>query len=480
MRLWDFLLFWLFLQKKFMTLIRSISGIRGTIGGKPGEGLTPVDILKYSASFGTWVLNNTKLDCASIVIGRDARVSGEMVNHLVIGTLLSLGIDVVDIGLATTPTVEMAVTDEKADAGIIITASHNPGEWNALKLLNNKGEFISDIEGKKVLEIAEKAEYNFRTADKVGKYFVHVNYHKKHIAKILQLKMVDIEAIRKANFNVVIDCVNSVGGIAIPDLLKELGVKKVHKLYCEPNGIFPHNPEPLPENLQAISESMLKLKADVGFVVDPDVDRLAIVNEDGTMFGEEYTLVAVADYILSQKTGSTVSNLSSTKALQDVTEMYGGKYFTSAVGEVNVVEMMKKTNAVIGGEGNGGVIYPELHYGRDALAGIALFLSHLAKKKLKCSDLRKLYPSYHISKNKIQLSGDDNIGKILAGMKAEYSSFPINETDGIRIDFPDGWVHIRSSNTEPILRIYSEHKELILAEEMANKIIKSIKNITVS
>lgn len=461
-----------------MTLIRSISGIRGTIGGKPGEGLTPVDILKYSASFGTWVLDKSKLDCASIVIGRDARVSGEMVNHLVTGTLLSLGIDVIDIGLASTPTVEMAVTAEKADAGIVITASHNPGEWNALKLLNKKGEFISDIEGKEVLEIAEKGDYNFRTADKVGKYFVHVNYHKKHITKILQLKMVDIEAISKADFSVVIDCVNSVGGIAIPHLLKELGVKKIHKLYCEPNGIFPHNPEPLPENLQEISESMLKLKADVGFVVDPDVDRLAIVNEDGTMFGEEYTLVAVADYILSQKLGNTVSNLSSTKALQDITQKHGGKYFASAVGEVNVVEMMKKTNAVIGGEGNGGVIYPELHYGRDALAGIALFLSHLAIKKLKCSDLRKLYPSYHISKNKVQLSEDDNIGKILAGIKGEYNSYHINETDGIRIDFPDGWVHIRSSNTEPVIRIYSEHKDLAIAEELANKIMASIKNLS--
>ena len=461
-----------------MTLIRSISGIRGTIGGKPGEGLTPVDILKYSASFGTWVLDKSKLDCASIVIGRDARVSGEMVNHLVTGTLLSLGIDVIDIGLASTPTVEMAVTAEKADAGIVITASHNLGEWNALKLLNKKGEFISDIEGKEVLEIAEKGDYNFRTADKVGKYFVHVNYHKKHITKILQLKMVDIEAISKADFSVVIDCVNSVGGIAIPHLLKELGVKKIHKLYCEPNGIFPHNPEPLPENLQEISESMLKLKADVGFVVDPDVDRLAIVNEDGTMFGEEYTLVAVADYILSQKLGNTVSNLSSTKALQDITQKHGGKYFASAVGEVNVVEMMKKTNAVIGGEGNGGVIYPELHYGRDALAGIALFLSHLAIKKLKCSDLRKLYPSYHISKNKVQLSEDDNIGKILAGIKGEYNSYHINETDGIRIDFPDGWVHIRSSNTEPVIRIYSEHKDLAIAEELANKIMASIKNLS--
>lgn len=475
---WDFLIFWLFLRKKYMTLIRSISGIRGTIGGKPGECLTPFDILKYSASFGTWVLDKSKHDCASIVIGRDARVSGEMVNHLVIGTLLSLGIDVIDLGLATTPTVEMAVTAEKADAGIIITASHNPGEWNALKLLNNLGEFISDIEGRKVIEIAEKGDYKFRTAEKIGKYFVHINYHKKHIEKILDLELVDTDSIKKADFSVVIDCVNSVGGIAIPDLLEKLGVKKVHKLYCEPNGIFPHNPEPLPENLQTISESMVKQKADVGFVVDPDVDRLAIVNEDGSMFGEEYTLVAVADYILSRKKGNTVSNLSSTRALQDVTENYGGKYFASAVGEVNVVEMMKKTNAVIGGEGNGGVIYPELHYGRDALAGIALFLSHLAKKKMKCSDLRKIYPSYHISKNKIQLNENVQIDEILAGIKQEYASYKINEADGIRIDFSDGWVHLRKSNTEPIIRVYSEHQDLLKAEEFASKIIKSIKNLS--
>jgi phosphomannomutase len=459
-----------------MTLIRSISGIRGTIGGKPGEGLTPFDILKYSASFGTWVLDKSKNDCASIVVGRDARVSGEMVNHLVVGTLLSLGIDVIDIGLATTPTVEIAVTSEKADAGIIITASHNPGEWNALKLLNNYGEFITDFEGKKVIEIAENGEYKFKTAEKIGKYFVHINYHKKHIEKILELELVDSDSIKKADFSVVIDCVNSVGGIALPDLLDKLGVKKVYKLYCEPNGIFPHNPEPLPENLQAISEAMIKLKADIGFVVDPDVDRLAIVNEDGTMFGEEYTLVAVADYILSHKKGNTVSNLSSTRALQDVTEKYGGKYSASAVGEVNVVEMMKNTNAVIGGEGNGGVIYPDLHYGRDALAGIALFLSHLAKKKIKCSELRKIYPSYYISKNKIHLTESVRIDKILDAIKQEYASCKINEADGIRIDFPDGWVHLRKSNTEPIIRVYAEHRELLKADELANKLLRSIKN----
>lgn len=475
--LWEFFLIWLFLQKKIMPLIRSISGIRGTIGGQPGEGLTPVDILKYSAAFGTWVLGKAENNCAKIVIGRDARVSGEMVNRLVTGTLLSLGIDVVDLGLASTPTVEIAVPLEKANAGIIITASHNPGEWNALKLLNHFGEFISEKEGKKVLEIAEKGSYEFKPAKDLGKYSVRNDYNNKHISKVLQLNLVDKEAIKKAELTVVVDCVNSVGGIILPDLLRQLGVKKIIELYCEPNGEFPHNPEPLPENLGAISDSVVSNNADVGFVVDPDVDRLAIVNEDGTMFGEEYTLVAVADYVLSHQKGNTVSNLSSTMALQDITVKHGGLYYASAVGEVNVVEMMKKTSAVIGGEGNGGVIYPELHFGRDALVGIALFLTHLAKSKLKCSQLRKLYPQYHISKNKIQLTTEINIDKIFNGIKTKYASFPVNETDGIRIDFPDGWVHLRKSNTEPVIRIYSENENSAKADSMADEIIQAIKSM---
>ncbi len=458
-----------------MTLIRSISGIRGTIGGNPGEGLTPIDILKYTASFGTLVLRNSNRNCASIVVGRDARVSGEMVSRLVTGTLLSLGIDVIDLGLASTPTVEIAVPVERADAGIIITASHNPWEWNALKLLNSSGEFISDGEGQKVLELAEKGEFVFVDIKRLGKYITHTNYHKVHIQKILDLKIVDTEAIKKAGFSVAIDCINSVGGIILPDLLQQLGVKTIHEIYCEPNGLFPHNPEPLPEHLTEISQTVVKSKADVGFAVDPDVDRLAIICEDGSMFGEEYTLVAVADYVLSHRKGNTVSNLSSTRALRDVTEKHGGSYTASAVGEVNVVDTMKKTDAVIGGEGNGGVIYPPLHYGRDALAGVALFLSHLANSKLKCSELRKSYPSYHISKNKIQLGKGVQLDRILERIREAYKSFPINETDGLRIDFPDGWVHLRKSNTEPVIRIYSENRDLSKAESQADEIINSVK-----
>ncbi len=461
-----------------MTLIRSISGIRGTIGGKAGEGLTPVDILKYTVSFGIWVRRKSLKDYARIVIGRDARTSGEMVKHIVIGGLNSLGIDVIDLGLATTPTVELAVPSEKADAGIIITASHNPGQWNALKLINQLGEFISDEDGRQVLEIAEKGDYDFYPAEKLGKYFFNNDYHQIHIDKILQLKIVDTDAIRKSNFTVVIDCVNSVGGIVLPRLLKELGVNVVHELYCEPSGLFPRNPEPLPENLGDIAEAVKKNKADVGFVVDPDVDRLAIINEDGTWFGEEYTLVAVADYVLSHVKGNTVSNLSSTMALKDVTQRHGGSYFASAVGEVNVVQMMKETNAVIGGEGNGGVIYPELHYGRDALAGIALFLSHLATSKIKCSELRKLYPDYHISKNKIQLTDSIQIGKIFEAVKTQFKSFPVNESDGMRIDFPDGWVHLRKSNTETIIRIYAENKDLQKAENWVDEIKTIVKNLS--
>lgn len=457
-----------------MTLIRSISGIRGTIGGKPGEGLTPTDILKYTASFGTLVLRDSNRNCATIVIGRDARVSGEMVNHLVTGTLLSLGIDVIDLGMATTPTVEIAVQIERADAGIIITASHNPGEWNALKLLNRSGEFISDALGRQVLTLAEKEDFDFVDVKSLGKYFTHANYHKVHIQKILDLKIVDTKAIKKAGFSVAIDCVNSVGGIVIPELLKQLGVKTIHEIYCEPSGLFPHNPEPLPEHLAEISKTVVQKKADVGFVVDPDVDRLAIVNEDGTMFGEEYTLVAVADYVLSNTPGNTVSNLSSTRALEDITVKYGMKYTASAVGEVNVVDKMKETNAVIGGEGNGGVIFPELHYGRDALVGIALFLTHLAKKDGKCSDLRKQYPNYSISKNKVHLSEEMNLDEVLHTIKKNYSQFPVNETDGLRIDFPDGWVHLRKSNTEPVIRIYSEHRTQAEADKRAQEFVESI------
>lgn len=460
-----------------MTLIRSISGIRGTIGGKPGEGLTPVDIMKYSAAFGTLVLQTTKKGCASIVIGRDARISGEMVNRLVTGTLLSLGIDVIDLGMATTPTVEIAVTVERADAGIIITASHNPVEWNALKLLNSAGEFISDAEGQQVLAIAGKGDFDFAGVNRLGKYFTQTNFHKVHIQKILDLKIVDTEAIKKAGFSVAVDCVNSVGGIVLPDLLRQLGVKTIHEIYCEPNGLFPHNPEPLPEHLGEISRAVVKNKADIGFVVDPDVDRLAIICEDGSMFGEEYTLVAVSDYVLGHSQGNTVSNLSSTKALKDITEKHGGIYTASAVGEVNVVETMKKTNAVIGGEGNGGVIYPELHYGRDALVGIALFLSHLAKCRLKCSELRKRYPSYFISKNKIKLEDGARVNDILETIREMYQSFPINMTDGIRIDFPEGWVHLRKSNTEPVIRIYSENSDMAAAERRAEEIINSVKKL---
>jgi phosphomannomutase len=460
-----------------VALIKSISGIRGTIGGVSGDNLTPVDVVKFAAAYGSWVMK--KPGDKRIVIGRDARISGEMVSHLVCATLQGLGIHVIDLGLSTTPTVEMAVTAEKASGGIILTASHNPIQWNALKLLNEHGEFISGADGEEVLRIAESEEFDFAPVTKLGKYEKKEGYIQKHIDAILKLPLVDVETIRHRGFRVVVDAVNSTGGIAVPMLLNALGVT-VKELHCEPNGHFPHNPEPLPEHLTDITREIEKGNYDLGIVVDPDVDRLALVCEDGSPFGEEYTLVAVADYVLSHgkvTNGNTVSNLSSTRALQDITEKAGGKYFASAVGEVNVVTMMKEKNAVIGGEGNGGVIYPDLHYGRDALVGIALFLSHLAKSKLSALRLRKKYPQYFISKNKIELTRDLNVDKILEYIKKKYQKQPINTVDGVRIEFDREWVHLRKSNTEPIIRIYAESDSETKADNLAKKIITDIKEI---
>lgn len=458
-----------------MTLIKSISGIRGTIGGAAGEGLTPLDIVKFTSAFGSWAVKRSGLK--RIVLGRDARLSGTMVNNLVIGTLQGLGIDVIDLGLSTTPTVEVAVPDEQAAGGIILTASHNPKQWNALKLLNEKGEFISDIDGKEVLEIAESSNFIYADVNDLGKVINDDTYLQKHIDKILALPLVDVEAIAKADFKVVIDCVNSTGGIFVPALLKALGVKTVHELYCEPDGHFPHNPEPLPENLIALSQEVLKKKADIGIAVDPDVDRLCFVCEDGGMFGEEYTLVAIADYVLKNTKGNTVSNLSSTRALRDVTENAGGEYHAAAVGEVNVVNKMKEVNAVIGGEGNGGVIYPELHYGRDALVGIALFLTHLAKYGKSVSVLKSSYPNYFISKNKITLTPEMDIDALLLKVEEKYQKQPHSTIDGLKIEFDKEWVHLRKSNTEPIIRIYSEGNSETIANNLANKIITDIKEI---
>jgi phosphomannomutase len=458
-----------------LTLIKSISGIRGTIGGAAGEGLTPLDIVKFTSAFGSWAVKRSGLK--KIVLGRDARLSGTMVNNLVIGTLQGLGIDVIDLGLSTTPTVEVAVPDEQAAGGIILTASHNPKQWNALKLLNEKGEFISDTDGKEVLEIAESSDFIYADVNDLGKVINDDTYLQKHIDKILALPLVDVEAIAKANFKVVIDCVNSTGGIFVPALLKALGVKTVHELYCEPDGHFPHNPEPLPENLIALSQEVLKHKADIGIAVDPDVDRLCFVCEDGGMFGEEYTLVAVADYVLKNTKGNTVSNLSSTRALRDVTENAGGEYHAAAVGEVNVVNKMKEVNAVIGGEGNGGVIYPELHYGRDALVGIALFLTHLAKYGKPVSVLKSSYPNYFISKNKITLTPEMDIDALLLKVEEKYQKQPHSTIDGLKIEFDKEWVHLRKSNTEPIIRIYSEGNSETVANNLANKIITDIKEI---
>ncbi|MDB5008885.1 MAG: algC 1 [Mucilaginibacter sp.] len=458
-----------------MTLIKSISGIRGTIGGKVGEGLTPLDIVKFTSAYGTWAVNKTGIK--KIILGRDARISGNMVNSLVCGTLQGLGIDVIDLGLSTTPTVEIAVPAEKAAGGIILTASHNPKQWNALKLLNADGEFISDAEGKEVLEIAESSDFKFADVNDLGKVFTDNNYLQQHIDKILALPLVDAAAISKAGFKIVIDCVNSTGGIFVPALLKALGVTTVYKLFCEPDGNFAHNPEPLPENLTALSKEVLNKRADLGIAVDPDVDRLCFVCEDGNMFGEEYTLVSVADYVLKNKKGNTVSNLSSTRALRDVTEKAGGEYHAAAVGEVNVVNKMKEVNAVIGGEGNGGVIYPELHYGRDALVGIALFLTHLAKYGKPVSILRSSYPGYFISKNKITLTPEMDIDELLLKVEDKYKKQPYSTIDGLKIEFDKEWVHLRRSNTEPIIRIYSEGNSETVANNLANKIIADIKEI---
>jgi len=459
-----------------VTLIKSISGIRGTIGGAPGEALTPVDAVKFAAAFGTWIKSRKG---KKVVIGHDARPSGEMVSQLVAATLQGLGLDVIDLGLSTTPTVEIAVVAEKAGGGIILTASHNPVQWNALKLLNEKGEFISGSDGAEVLNLAEAEKFDFAPVEKLGSYKPNDTYLQKHINLILKHKLVDVKAIRNAKFKIAIDAVNSTGGIFVPRLLKALGVKKIVALYCEPNGKFPHNPEPLPEHLTVISKAVKKEKCDLGIVVDPDVDRLALIQEDGKPFGEEYTLVAVADYVLSKKKGNTVSNLSSTRALRDVTEQAGGQYYAAAVGEVNVVTKMKETKAVIGGEGNGGIIVPDFHYGRDALIGIALFLTHLAKSKMKASELRKSYPAYFISKNKIELTPQINVDDVLEKIKSRYSSEKINAIDGVKIDFEKEkeWVHLRKSNTEPIIRIYAESQNEQKADQLAQRIIKDIKEI---
>ncbi len=459
-----------------MTLIKSISGIRGTIGGKPGDALTPVDTVKFAAAFGTWVKFRKG---KRIVIGRDARISGEMVSNLVSSTLQGLGLDVIDLGLSTTPTVEIAVPLEKAGGGIILTASHNPIQWNALKLLNEKGEFISAEDGALVLKIAQEESFDFAPVEKLGSYEKKNTYVKKHIELILKNKLVDVKAIKNSKFKIVVDAVNSSGGICVPELLKALGVTKIKKLYCEPTGKFPHNPEPLPENIKTICKEVKNGKYDLGIVVDPDVDRLALIQEDGRPFGEEYTLVAVADYVLSRKKGNTVSNLSSTRALRDVTEKAKGTYTAASVGEVNVVNTMKKTKAVIGGEGNGGVIFPDLHYGRDALMGIALFLTHLAKSKMKASELRKTYPEYFISKNKIELTPQINVDEVLEKVKAKYASEKVNIADGVKIDFEKEkeWVHLRKSNTEPIIRIYAESQNEKKADELAKRIIKDIEEV---
>lgn len=459
-----------------MTLIKSISGIRGTIGGSPGEALTPVDVVKFAAAFGTWVKGRGG---KKIVIGRDARPSGEMVSQLVAATLQGLGLNVIDLGLSTTPTVEIAVPLERAGGGIILTASHNPVNWNALKLLNEKGEFISAEDGAAVLLLAQKDSFSFAVVTQLGSYTQNNTYLQKHINLILKHKLVNKRAIQKANFKIAVDAVNSTGGIAVPLLLKALGVKKVVPLFCEPSGNFAHNPEPLPEHLTKISSVVKKEKCHLGIVVDPDVDRLALIQEDGKPFGEEYTLVAVADYILKKKKGNTVSNLSSTRALRDVTERAGGQYHAAAVGEVNVVTKMKAVSAVIGGEGNGGVIVPDFHYGRDALMGIALFLSHLAQSKQKASELRKSYPAYFISKNKIELTPQLNVDAVLEKIKVRYRHENINTADGVKIDFEKEreWVHLRKSNTEPIIRIYAESQNEKKAEQLATRIIADIKEI---
>lgn len=460
-----------------MTLIKSISGIRGTIGGKVDQGLTPIDAVKFAAAYGSWLKHRNPNQKLKVVIGRDARLSGQMISDLVIATLIGLGIDVVNLGLSTTPTVEIAVPMEAAQGGIILTASHNPKQWNALKLLNEKGEFISGKEGEALMEIAAQEAFDFAEVDELGILTEDDTYLDKHIQEVLNLPLVDVSAIAQANFKIVVDAVNSTGGIFVPALLRDLGVKEVIELYCDPTGHFPHNPEPLPEHLTDLADKIKETNADLGITVDPDVDRLAMVCEDGTMFGEEYTLVACADYVLQHTPGTTVSNLSSTRALRDVTERIGENYFAAAVGEVNVVEKMKAENAIIGGEGNGGIIYPESHYGRDALVGIALFLTHLAKSKLKVSELRDSYPKYTISKNKIELTPEIDVDAVLAKMAMKYAHEEVDTTDGVKIYIAQEWVHLRKSNTEPIIRIYSESSSEAAANALAERIITEIREL---
>jgi len=459
-----------------MTLIKSISGIRGTIGGKAGDNLTPIDAVKFAAAYGTWLKQYSKKEKLTVVIGRDARISGPMIHNLVVNTLIGLGIDVTDLGLSTTPTVEVAVPLENADGGIILTASHNPKQWNALKLLNEKGEFLSGSEGEKILKIAETEAFDFAGVDHLGEVTENHAYMDIHIDEVLDMHLVNVEAVQAAKIKVVVDGVNSSGGVIIPNLLEQMGVEVV-KLFCEPNGHFPHNPEPLKEHLSDICDLVIQEKADLGIVVDPDVDRLAFISEDGEMFGEEYTLVAVADYVLSRTPGNTVSNMSSSRALRDVTEKHGGSYQASAVGEVNVVELMKKTNAIIGGEGNGGIIYPELHYGRDALVGVALLLTYLAEKRMKLSELRKTYTPYFMSKNKIELTPTLDVDGILEKMAAKYHGEEISTIDGVKVDFAENWVHLRKSNTEPIIRIYTEAKSQAEADALALRVIDEIRSV---
>ena len=459
-----------------MTLIKSISGIRGTIGGEVGENLTPIDIVKFTIAYTRFIASKNEAKRLKIVVGRDARISGEMVNDIIEGTLLGCGADVINVGLCTTPGTEMAVITHKADGGIIITASHNPKQWNALKLLNEKGEFLNDKEGKQVLALAEQEDFLFPDVDTIGKVILREDFNPTHIEQVLALKLVDVEKVKARKFKVVVDAVNSIGGVVIPALLEKLGCEVV-KINCEPNGHFAHNPEPLPQNLTEISEVIVREGADLGVVVDPDVDRLALVNEDGTMFGEEYTLVAVADYILSHTKGNTCSNLSSSRALSDITKAHGGEYAASAVGEVNVVTKMKEVGAVIGGEGNGGVIYPELHYGRDALVGVALFLTYLAELNIPMTELRKKYPAYFASKNKIELTPAIDVDKVLATIKERYAHERVNDIDGVKIDFLPYWVHLRKSNTEPIIRIYTEAKTQERADEVAQQFIAEIQEI---
>lgn len=460
-----------------MTLIKSISGIRGTIGGNPGEALTPIDAVLFAAAYGTWLSNRFNGQKLTVVVGRDARLSGSMISSLVVNTLVGLGIDVIDLGLSTTPTVEMAVPYHKANGGIILTASHNPKQWNALKLLNEKGEFISGKDGEELMRIADSNKFAFAEVDDLGKVSQDPTAIERHVQAILELPLVDTQAIKSANFTIVVDAVNSTGGIAVPQMLRALGVQNIIELYCEPTGHFPHNPEPLAEHLTELSARVVTEKAHLGITVDPDVDRLALVNEDGTMFGEEYTLVAVSEYILASKKGATVSNLSSTRALRDITELVGCNYFAAAVGEVNVVEKMKSVDAVIGGEGNGGIIYPDLHYGRDSLVGIALFLTHLAKKNMSMTALRASYPNYEMAKKKIELTPGIDVDGILETMASRYANLEVDTTDGVKIYIEKEWVHLRKSNTEPIIRVYTESKNAESASSLADRIITEIQGL---